>query len=160
MTIAVLDYNTGSIDIINDCPKLRTNEEVENYLSEVLEYNPDEIHYMFSQEIETNTLTPDDFSIDKDNAHRYDVIADIETKHREFMKKEGHAPLYVNCRIRYIDDEDHDVDVVIKMTTKKDEKDDDIFFYCHGLDDLVRLCYVDTEDFDVTEVYEFMDEIQ
>ena len=159
MTIAVLDYSTGTVDIINDCPNLRTNEEVENYLSEVLEYNIDEIHFMFSRvEIETNTLTPDDFAIDEEHAQRYNVIADIQTKHREFMEKEGYAPLYVNCRIRFIDDEERQ-NVVIKMTTEKDEKDDDIFFYCAGIDDLVRLCYVDTEDFDLIDVFDFTDEI-
>ena len=48
MTIAVLNYNTGDVDIIENCPNLRTTEEVENYLVEVLEYNSDEIYFMFS----------------------------------------------------------------------------------------------------------------
>lgn len=158
MTIAVLNYNTGDVDIIENCPNLRTNEEVENYLVEVLEYNSDEIHFMFSPDIDVNCIDPDDFGKDSEMEDRYKLIAKIHEEYEDYESTVGVSPKYVSCLIKF-DNEENGQDVIIKLTSDTDEKDDDIFFYCDGLDDLVRLCYVDTEDFDLIEIYEFMNEI-
>lgn len=158
MTIAVLNYNTGDVDIIENCPNLRTNEEVENYLVEVLEYNSDEIHFMFSPDIDVNCIDPDDFGKDIEMEDRYKLIAKIHEEYEDYESTVGVSPKYVSCLIKF-DNEENGQDVIIKLTSDTDEKDDDIFFYCDGLDDLVRLCYVDTEDFDLIEIYEFMNEI-
>lgn len=158
MTIAVLYYNTGDVDIIENCPNLRTNEEVENYLVEVLEYNSDEIHFMFSPGIDVNYMEPDDFGKDSEMEDRYKLIAKIHEEYLDYESTVGISPKYVRCRIKF-DNEENGQDVIIKLTSDTDEKDDEIFFYCDGLDDLVRLCYVDTEDFDLIEIYEFMNEI-
>lgn len=158
MTIAVLNYNTGDVDIIENCPNLRTNEEVENYLVEVLEYNSDEIHFMFSPDIDVNYIEPDDFGKDSEMEDRYKLIAKIHEEYEDYESTVGVSPKYVSCLIKF-DNEENGQDVIIKLTSDTDEKDDEIFFYCDGLDDLVRLCYVDTEDFDLIEIYEFMNEI-
>ncbi|MBR0064107.1 MAG: hypothetical protein IJQ06_00755 [Paludibacteraceae bacterium] len=159
MTIAVLDYSTGEVDIIKDCVNLRTNEEVENYLTGVLQYNLDEIHYMFSQELKVNDLTPMDFGVDDVQASRFGVIADIEEKYRSFKNNVCCEPLYARCYVTF-NDEENGTDVVIKLTSDKDEKDGEIFFYCDGLDDLVRLCYEENgEDFELTELVEFFNKI-
>lgn len=158
MTIAVLNYNTGDVDIIENCPNLRTTEEVENYLVEVLEYNSDEIHFMFSQDIDVNYMEPDDFGKDSEMEDRYKLIAKIHEEYEDYESTVGVSPKYVLCRIKF-DNEENGQDVIIKLTSDTDEKDDEIFFYCNGLDDLVRLCYVDTEDFDLIEICEFMNEI-
>lgn len=158
MTIAVLNYNTGDVDIIENCPNLRTNEEVENYLVEVLEYNSDEIHFMFSPGIDVNYMEPDDFGKDSEMEDRYKLIAKIHDEYEDYESTVGVSPKYVRCRIKF-DNEENGQDVIIKLTSDTYEKDDEIFFYCDGLDDLVRLCYVDTEDFDLIEIYEFMNEI-
>lgn len=158
MTIAVLNYNTGDVDIIENCPNLRTNEEVENYLVEVLEYNSDEIHFMFSPDIDVNCIEPDDFGKDSEMEDRYKLIAKIHEEYEDYESTVGVSPKYVSCLIKF-DNEENGQDVIIKLTSDTDEKDDEIFFYCDGLDDLVRLCYVDTEDFDLIEIYEFMNEI-
>lgn len=158
MTIAVLNYNTGDVDIIENCPNLRTNEEVENYLVEVLEYNSDEIHFMFSPGIDVNYMEPDDFGKDSEMEDRYKLIAKIHEEYEDYWSTVGVSPKYVSCLIKF-DNEENGQDVIIKLTSDTDEKDDEIFFYCDGLDDLVRLCYVDTEDFDLIEIYEFMNEI-
>lgn len=158
MTIAVLNYNTGDVDIIENCPNLRTTEEVENYLVEVLEYNSDEIYFMFSPDIDVNYMEPDDFGKDSDMEDRYKLIAKIHEEYEDYESTVGVSPKYVSCLIKF-DNEENGQDVIIKLTSDTDEKDDEIFFYCDGLDDLVRLCYVDTEDFDLIEIYEFMNEI-
>lgn len=158
MTIAVLNYNTGDVDIIENCPNLRTNEEVENYLVEVLEYNTDEIHYMFSAEINVCNLVPDDYSKDEETENRYKLIAKIHDEFEEYESTTGITPKYVSCCIKF-HDEENGLDVIIKMSSDKDKQDDKIFYYCDGLDDLVRLCKDDTEDFDIIEIYDFMNEI-
>lgn len=158
MTISVLNYNTGDMDIIANCPNLRTTKEVENYLVEVLKYNSDEIHFMFSPDINVNYMEPDDFGKDSEIEDRYKLIAKIHEEHEEYESTVGVSPKYVRCRIKF-DNEENGQDIIIKLTSDTDEKDDEIFFYCNGLDDLVRLCYVDTEDFDLIEIYEFMNEI-
>lgn len=155
MTIAVLNYNTGDVDIIENCPNLRTNEEVENYLVEVLEYNSDEIHFMFSPGIDVNYMEPDDFGKDSEMEDRYKLIAKIHEEYLDYESTVGVSPKYVSCLIK-LDNEENGQDVIIKLTSDTDEKDDEIFFYCDGLDDLVRLCKDDKEDFDLIEIYEFM----
>lgn len=158
MTIAVLNYNTGDVDIIENCPNIRTNEEVEGYLSEVLQYNIDEIHYMFSSAIDVNTMNPYDFGIDEDAADRYRLIAKIHSQHEGYLNSRQEEPKYASVRIQYHGDKDG-MDVNIKLIDEDDERDGDIFFYCTGIDDLIRLCNPDTEDFDIIDVYEFMSEI-
>ena len=158
MTIAVLNYNTGDVDIIENCPNLRTNEEVENYLVEVLEYNSDEIHFMFSPDIDVNYMEPDDFGKDSEMEDRYKLIAKIHEEYEDYESTVGVSPKYVSCLIKF-DNEENGQDVIIKLRTYTDEKDDDIFYYCDGLYDLVRLCKDDKEDFDLIEIYEFMNEI-
>lgn len=155
MTIAVLNYNTGDVDIIENCPNLRTNEEVENYLVEVLEYNSDEIHFMFSPDIDVNYMEPDDFGKDSEMEDRYKLIAKIHDEYEDYESTVGVSPKYVRCRIKF-DNEENGQDVIIKLTSDTDEKDDEIFYYCDGLYDLVRLCKDDKEDFDLIEIYEFM----
>lgn len=159
MTIAVLNYNNGEVDIIGNCPNLKTTEEVENYLSEVLEYNIDEISYMFSEAIKVNDdITPDDFGTDEDVADRYRLVAQIHSQHEGYMQNHDAEPRYARVCVQYHDQE-NGMDVIIKLLDESDEHDEDIFFFCTGIDDLIRLCYADTEDFDVTEVYELMNEI-
>lgn len=158
MTIAILNINTGEVDIIENCPNLRNNEEVENYLSEVFQYNPDDINYIYSPAIEVNYLTPDDFGTDEDVVDRYRLIAQIHSQHEGYMQNHDAEPRYARVRVQYHDQE-NGMDVIIKLNDEVDEFDEDIFFNCTGIDDLIRLCYADTEDFDVTEVYELMSEI-
>lgn len=165
MTIAVLDYSTGEVDIIKHCVNLRTNEEVENYLAEVLHYNLDEIYYMFSQELKVNDLTPMDFRVDDEQASRFGVIANIEEQYQSYKNNVGSEPLHAHCRICF-DTDGAEEDVIIKLVSSTEDEqegggdDNEIFFYCDGLDDLVRLCYEDNgEDFEVIELVEFFNKI-
>lgn len=70
MTVAVLDYSNGDVDIIEGIPefkdgkKMSISEKVENYLVGQLQYNSDEISYMILKDGthgHVNYLTPNDF---------------------------------------------------------------------------------------------------
>lgn len=63
MRIAVLCFDCGEVDIIDNVPQMDTNEEVEEYLTSVLDYNADEISWMtdHGKGMQINYLTPNDF---------------------------------------------------------------------------------------------------
>ena len=61
MKLAVLDYNCGDVDIIDNVPDMTDNDEIENYLIDRLNYNLDEINWMDLTKGRVNNFTPDDF---------------------------------------------------------------------------------------------------
>lgn len=61
MKLAILDYNANDVDIIDNVPEMKDNDEVEEYLIDRLNYNPDEISWMPIVSGRINFLTPDDF---------------------------------------------------------------------------------------------------
>ena len=152
MTIAVLDFNNGEVDIIENCPNLQTTEEVEGYLTEVFKYNIDEINYMFSSAIDVNSLTPDDYSSEEDAVERYRLVAETHSQHKAYVDRNGYEPTMADVRIKYHED-GIEMDTTISLVKEEVGFDEDIFFTCDGIDELIRLCYADTEDFDVIEVY-------
>lgn len=160
MTIAVFNYKTHDVDIIKNCPNLRTPKEVDNYLVEVLKYNYYDIWCMYhpNKDIDVNYRDSDDFRKDIEMEDRYKLIAKIHEEYEAYESTVGISPKYVRCRIKF-DNEENGQDVIIKLRTYTDEKDNEIFYYCDGLYDLVRLCKDDKEDFDLIEIYEFMNEI-
>lgn len=84
----------------------------------------------------------------------------IRAKYEKFCEEKVHLPLYVDCRIEWIDDHSS-CDVTIKLTCDTDEKEDDaIFYYCDSVEDLESLTDKGSEDFIVTEVYSFEDKLQ
>lgn len=48
MTISVLNYQIGKVQIFNDCPNDWETEEIEEFLYETLNMNSDEVYYMCS----------------------------------------------------------------------------------------------------------------
>ena len=155
MKIVVLDFSNGETDIIDNAPHLHTTEEVENYLSEALGYNPDEINFMFAPEIKVNELEPEDYNVEEEVADRYRLIAQIHSQHKGYVDEHKAEPKFARCRIKYHDD-GTEMDVTIKLTDEEVGFDEDIFFSCNGVNELIDLCYEETEDFDLWEVYELM----
>ena len=67
MTIAVLNFNTGEVDIIHNAPNHHTDGGVVLFLQGRLHYNMDEIEYLWNkehpEELTINEFTyPDDFN--------------------------------------------------------------------------------------------------
>lgn len=78
----------------------------------------------------------------------------IRDKFKRFIDRNGEEPYCVNCRIVWKDTNDYH-DVKIQLSADVDNEDDDIFFYCDSLDDLLSLVDFGGEDFVVTECFEF-----
>lgn len=76
--------------------------------------------------------------------------------YEQYVRRNVVDPLYARCCIQWHDDFGcanvtialfpYDVDV---------KDDDDIFFYCNGLEDFLRLFSEEGEDFTIREVYKF-----
>ncbi len=80
---------------------------------------------------------------------------EIKEKSRKFLEDYGREPMYAVCRITWLDD-GSSYDVKIKLSVDvKQEADDEIFFYCDGLNDLKSLTTPGGEDFIVTDFYHF-----
>lgn len=87
------------------------------------------------------------------------VQQSIHSKFIEFCNANKHEPRYANCEIEWLDDHNK-CEVTIKMSCDTDDnEDDDIFYYCDSLKDLESLTEPGCEDFIVTEIYSFEDEL-
>lgn len=63
MILAVLDYASGTVDIVSNVPDMESNGEMEQYLITELNYNPDEISWMVIRTTDdVQFLEPEDFS--------------------------------------------------------------------------------------------------
>lgn len=81
-----------------------------------------------------------------------EVKNNIKEKYREFYEKNRIEPQYANCRIVWKDNRDcSDVRIMLSSNTGLD--DEDIFFYCDSLNDLLSLAEYGNADFIITECY-------
>ena len=87
-----------------------------------------------------------------------DLTSMIRSLFDGFVSENGHQPKYADCAARYLDDSGS-IDVIIKLLDDLDAKDDRIFFYCGGINDFINLCDEGHEDFVVTDIHGFCDEI-
>lgn len=84
-----------------------------------------------------------------------EIQNEIYTKFSEFVNENHKEPEIANCRIAWKDGEEgYDVKIQLSVDSNPDE-DDDIFFYCNGLNDLKSLATFGGEDFIVIECYSF-----
>lgn len=83
----------------------------------------------------------------------------MEDSFVEFCKEHGHEPRYAYCEIEWLDDHET-CEVVFKLSCDTDESEDDkIFFYCNSVKDLMSMTEEGSQDFIITEIYSFEDEL-
>ena len=84
-----------------------------------------------------------------------DVKREIGHHYLKFYSEQGHEPHYADCIIRWRDTLET-VEVRIALAMDSDtEKDDEIFYYCNGLDALKSLADKSMEDFTIAECIGF-----
>ena len=83
----------------------------------------------------------------------------IEDLFVKFCEKNGHEPRYASCEIEWKDDQSK-CDVTFKLSCDAVESEDDqIFYYSNSHRDLKALACEGMEDFTITDIYSFDDEL-
>ena len=84
-----------------------------------------------------------------------EVKREIGSLYLKFNNEHGYEPHYVDCVIRWNDTlETIEVRIALAMDTDTD-RDDDIFYYCNGVDGLKSLADKSMEDFTIAECLDF-----
>ena len=83
----------------------------------------------------------------------------IKSKYNEYVTENGEEPLFTDVTIRF-DGQDFIEDVTIKLVPSTEQEqngegdDNEIFFYCNGIDGLLDLCENNNgEDFVVVDFF-------
>lgn len=71
-----------------------------------------------------------------------------------FMAKNNAEPRYAGVTIQFLDDGTLLV-TTIKLNSSVGEDDDEIFYYCDSLNDLISLTEQGVEDFIINQIHEF-----
>lgn len=91
---------------------------------------------------------------------------EIKNKYDEYVAENGKKPLFTDVAVRF-DGQDLVEDVAIKLVPSTEDEqngegdDNEIFFYCNGIDDLLNLCDINNgEEFMVVDFFGyFYDEL-
>lgn len=84
-----------------------------------------------------------------------EVRQEIGGLYLKFYSEQGREPHYADCIIRWRDTlETVEVSIALSMDSDT-EKDDEIFYYCNGLNDLKALADKSMEDFTIAECLGF-----
>lgn len=84
-----------------------------------------------------------------------EVRQEIRGLYLKFYSEQGREPHYADCAIRWCDTlETVEVRIALSMDSDS-EKDDGIFYYCNGLNDLESLAEKSMEDFTIAECFGF-----
>ena len=90
---------------------------------------------------------------------RTNLLQQIELLYNEFCKEHGHEPRYAKCEIEWQDDHNTS-DVVFKLSCDVTESEaDQIFFYCNSVKDLQSMTEKGMEDYVISKVYSFENEL-
>ena len=88
-----------------------------------------------------------------------EFVSQTREKFNEFINENKTEPNYALCLIKYHNDENTFEDI-IKLSCDDGNDDDEIFYYCNGLEDLVSLFEEGSgEDFRICEVIRFSSDI-
>ena len=78
----------------------------------------------------------------------------INQMYADFMAENNVEPRYAGVTIQFLDDGTL-LDVTIKLYSSVGADDDDIFYYCDSLNDLLSLTEQGVEDFVINQIHEF-----
>ena len=92
-----------------------------------------------------------------------DLQQRVETKYNEYLSDKKQSPLYALVGVQFKGEDLHE-DFIIKLVSDYNEttpewEDEQIFYYCNGIEELKELCDEDNgEDFFVTDFFLYMSE--
>lgn len=87
-----------------------------------------------------------------------EVVKKIKSLYNEYIEKNGYAPRYCECEVQFVGCKSHR-DIIAVGVNYNEKYDNEILFYCETLNDLIGLAENSLEDFIITDIYEFFDEL-
>lgn len=88
------------------------------------------------------------------------LVTNIYNLYNNFITEHGHEPFYVECNVKFKDDDSVEEGVIISFKDFNEDTDEYIFYYCQDINDLVDLTSEENMgDFYVTDVIEFLNSI-
>ena len=81
---------------------------------------------------------------------------EVKEMYDKYMKKYGCEPDYAYCSMMYLDDKTTTEGTIKLYDSYNEEEDDNVFYYCSGVNDLLSLMDKGCEDFIVIHVDEFL----
>ena len=92
---------------------------------------------------------------DKPLTDTEEVKKEIDAKLIDFESTFGKKPLYASCQVAFVGTDDPFQDLLFKLSSDVGNDDDEVFFYCNGIEELKSLTELTTNDFIITEIYKF-----
>ena len=87
-----------------------------------------------------------------------EVVKKIKSLYNDYINENGFAPHYCDCEVQF-DGCEPQRDIIAIGANFNEKYDDGILFYCESLNDLIGLAENSLEEFIITEIYEFFDEL-
>lgn len=85
------------------------------------------------------------------------LITKINNLYNKFITERGHEPFYVECDVKFKDDDEIEEGVIISFKDFNPDTDEFIFYYCEDINDLVYMTSEECEnDFYIVDVIEFL----
>jgi hypothetical protein len=84
-----------------------------------------------------------------------EVKSEIDNAYKEYKRIHKEEPSYAFCAIIFTDDDNSLQDVPFKLSEDAESDDDDVFFYCSGVEDLKSLAEFPGNDFIITGLDSF-----
>lgn len=88
----------------------------------------------------------------KENNNSQNLQQRMTGMFEEYRTQTGSEPMYASCLIQFIDD-GSTIEDTIKLDTSADEKNEDIFHFCNGLNDLKSLTEIGCENFIILDIF-------
>lgn len=84
-----------------------------------------------------------------------DIKQKMEEAFNEYYSIYLEEPLFALCRVAFIGTDESAQDMLFKLSTDIGDDDDEIFFYCNGIEELKSLAGYSGNDFIITGMIEF-----
>lgn len=89
------------------------------------------------------------------HANECALVASINRQFTKFCTENGYEPHFADCEIKWLDSGDTAEMRIALYAGLREDYDDDIFYFCDGIDDLKSLTEQGVEDFVIVECLEF-----
>lgn len=80
------------------------------------------------------------------------LLAKIDSSYNKYKTEFNKEPLFATCEVTFRQENGATECVLFKLNNKIEDNDDEIFFYCNGIDGLKSLVDFSSEEFMITDL--------